>query len=520
MDEKGRIAKAAGSMSVATLISRFLGYARDMLLAFYFGATATSDIFFVAFRVPNLLRELFAEGSMSAAFVPVLTEYQTKDPAEAKRLVRVTFTFLLVAAGGVCALGIVFAPQIVTLLGIGYIDEPENFASTVLLTRVMFPFLLFISLAALVMGALNVKKVFFIPALAPAMLNVTIIVTVVTLVHVMPTPILAAAVGVALGGLVQFAFQTPAFFTKGYSLVPIWNPGHPGMKRMMKLLGPVIIGMAVAQINIVVSTSLATLLPKGSVTYLFYSMRFAHFPIGVFGVAVGMAVLPSLSEHAVKRNFDSLREDFSFALRLLFFVGIPSMAGLIALREPIINLLLQRGIWDYQATVNTANALIFYSLGIWAFMGIRVVVPTFYAMQDTKTPVKSAITAIVANVLLSLALMGPLLHNGLALANTLSATLNFMMLMYLLRRRLGRLEGHRILVSFLKATFASTVMGLLGWLSLSGQMWKVSGDAPLKAAWLFGAIVISVAVYVILCRILKCEELDFIISRFLKKEPS
>jgi putative peptidoglycan lipid II flippase len=250
MDEKGRIAKAAGSMSVATLISRFLGYARDMLLAFYFGATGLSDTFFVAFRVPNLLRELFAEGSMSAAFVPVLTEYQTKDPAEAKRLVRVTFTFLLVAAGAVCVLGIIFAPQIVTVIAPGFLKSPDKFSLTVLLTRVMFPFLLFISLAALLMGALNVKRVFFVPALAPAMLNITIIATVVTLVPVLPTPILAVAAGVALGGLVQFAFQTPAFFHKGYSIIPAWNPRHPGLGRMLKLLLPVTLGMAVAQINI------------------------------------------------------------------------------------------------------------------------------------------------------------------------------------------------------------------------------------------------------------------------------
>jgi putative peptidoglycan lipid II flippase len=520
MDEKGRIAKAAGSMSVATLISRFLGYARDMLLAFYFGATGLSDTFFVAFRVPNLLRELFAEGSMSAAFVPVLTEYQTKDPAEAKRLVRVTFTFLLVAAGAVCALGIIFAPQIVTVIAPGFLKSPDKFSLTVLLTRVMFPFLIFISLSALAMGALNVKRVFFVPALAPAMLNVTIIVTIVTLVPYLPMPILAVAVGWALGGLVQFMFQTPAFFHKGYSLVPAWNPGHPGMRRMFKLLGPVVLGMAVAQINIVVSTTLATLLREGSVTYLYYSMRLIWLPVGVFGVAMGIAVLPSLSEHAVKKDFESLRRDFSFALRLLFFLSIPAMAGLIALREPIANFLFQRGEFDYRATVGTAEALMFYSTGVWAFVGVRVVAATFYSMQDTRTPVKAAVVALTANVLLSLALMGPLKHSGLALANALSSMLNFTILMYFLRRKLGRVEGRRILASFVKAIFASTVMGALAWMALRGGMWKLPGDFPIKAAWLFVTIALSALVYVILCRILKCEELDFIVRRFLKKEKS
>ncbi|MEJ2324454.1 MAG: murein biosynthesis integral membrane protein MurJ [Nitrospirota bacterium] len=520
MDEKGKIARAAGSMSGATTISRVLGYARDMLLAFYFGATGLSDTFFVAFRVPNLLRELFAEGSMSAAFVPVLTEYESKDPAEAKRLVRITFFFLLAATGTICLLGIVFAPEIVTILGVGFLDDPEKFSRTVLLTRVMFPFLVFISLAALAMGALNVKRVFFVPALAPAMLNLTIIISVVSLVQVLPTPILAAAVGVAIGGLVQFAFQVPAFFRKGYSLAPAWQSGHPGLKKMLRLLLPVSLGMAVAQINIVVSTTLATLLREGSVTYLFYSMRLVQFPIGVFGVAMSMAALPSLSSHAVRKDFEALREDFSFALRLLFFISVPAMAGLIALREPIVNLLFQRGAFDHQATLGTAQALMFYSMGIWAFVGVRVVAVTFYSMQDTKTPVKAAVTALGANVLLSLALMGPLGHSGLALANALASMLNFTVLMVLLRKRLGRVEGRRILASFAKVALASAVMGVAAWLALRGDLWSRPGESLVKAAWVFGGIFASAALYAILGRLLRCEELDFIISRFIKRRES
>jgi putative peptidoglycan lipid II flippase len=235
---------------------------------------------------------------------------------------------------------------------------------------------------------------------------------------------------------------------------------------------------------------------------------------------MGMAVLPSLSEHAVKKDFDSLREDFSFALRLLFFLSVPAMAGLIALREPIVNLLFQRGEFDYAATAGTAEALMFYSTGVWAFVGIRVVAATFYSMKDTKTPVKAAVAALVANLLLSLALMGPLKHSGLALANALSAMVNFSLLFYFLKRRLGRIEGRRILNSFAKAMAASAAMGALGWLALRGEMWSLSGEFALKAAWMFGAIAVSVVVYVILCRMLKCEELDFMIDRFLRRRNS
>ncbi len=520
MDEKGKIARAAGSMSGATMISRVLGYARDMLLAFYFGATGLSDTFFVAFRIPNLLRELFAEGSMSAAFVPVLTEYESKDHSEAKKIVSITFYFLLAVTGTICVLGIIFAAQIVTLIAPGFLDDPEKFSRTVLLTRVMFPFLVFISLAALVMGALNVKRVFFIPALAPAMLNVTIIVTVVALVPVLPTPILAVAVGVALGGLVQFMFQTPAFFRKGYGLAPSWQPGHPGLKKMLRLLLPVTLGMAVAQINIVVSNILASFLASGSITYLYYSMRLIQFPVGVFGVAMGMAALPSLSTHAVKKDFEALRADFSFALRLLFFISVPAMAGLIALREPIVNLLFQRGVFDHEATLGTAQALMFYSIGIWAFVGVRVVAVTFYSMQDTITPVKAAVAALVANVLLSLALMGPLGHSGLALANALASMLNFTILMVFLRKKLSRVEGRRILASFAKVVLASAVMGVLAWLALRGDLWSNSGESLIKAAWVFGGISVSAGLYALLCRLLGCEELDFIISLFIKRRES
>ncbi len=301
MDEKKRITKAAGTMSIATLISRILGYVKDMILARYFGATGLSDTFFVAFRIPNLLRELFAEGSMSSAFIPVLTEYQTKKGhEEAKRLVRITFTFILIFVGVICLLGIIFAPSIVSAIAPGFLKTPEKFSLTVFLTRLMFPFLLFISLAALVMGALNTKRIFFMPALAPAMLNVTIIVTVLFFASRMQQPIIAVALGVALGGFVQFAFQVPSFFKNGYSLAPQYDFKHSGLKQMFILILPATMGMAVSQINIFVSTIFASFLPEGSVTYLYYSMRLMQFPIGIFGVAMGMAVLPSLSEHAVK----------------------------------------------------------------------------------------------------------------------------------------------------------------------------------------------------------------------------
>ncbi|MDP3297122.1 MAG: murein biosynthesis integral membrane protein MurJ [Thermodesulfovibrionia bacterium] len=518
MDEKRNITKAAGLMSIATFISRILGYAKDMILAVFFGATGLSDTFFVAFRIPNLLRELFAEGSMSSAVIPVLTEHQTKyGDEEAKRLVRIIFTSITIFVGLICVLGIIFAPAIVTAIAPGFLNMPDKFSLTVLLTRLMFPFLLFISFAAIVMGALNTRRIFFIPAVAPAMLNITIIAAVLLLAPGMEQPIIAVAIGVAIGGLVQFAFQLPSFFKNGYSLTPQYDFRHPGLKKISILILPATMGMAVAQINIFISTILASYLAEGSITYLYYSMRLIQFPIGIFGVAMGMAVLPTLSEHAVKGDFDSLRSDFSFALRLLFFMTIPAMAGLIALREPIVNMLFQRGKFDYAATIGTSQALLFYSLGIWAMVGVRIVTASFYSMQDTKTPVKIAVIALTTNIILSFILMGPLKHGGLALANAIASTVNFTVLFFMLRRKLGRVEGRKILSSFIKVSTASAVTGLISWFIIRGDMWMESGKIIEKASAMTGVIALYIAVYVLIMYLFRSEELTYLIKMLKKK---
>jgi putative peptidoglycan lipid II flippase len=518
LDEQKRIAQAAGLISIATFISRILGYVKDMILARYFGATGIADTFFVAFRIPNLLRELFAEGAMSAACIPVLTEYQTKHGREeAKKLLRITFSFILLSVGLICCAGIVFAPGIVTVIAPGFAGMPQKFFLTVSLTRIMFPFLLFISLAALVMGALNTRRIFFIPALAPATLNITIILCVLIFAARIEQPIFAVAWGVALGGLIQFAFQLPSFFQSGYSLRPDFDFKHRGLRRMAVLMIPATMGMAVAQINIFVSTILASYLPEGSITYLYYSMRLIQFPVGIFGVAMGMAVLPALSEHAVRGDYDKLREDFSYALRILFFITVPAMAGLIALREPIVHLLFQRGQFDYAATVETAHALFFYSLGIWSMVGVRIATAGFYSMQDTKTPVKIAAIAVTANIIFSIILMQPLKHSGLALANTLASGLNFTVLLLFLRKRLVTIDGRRILSSFLKSILASAIMGLSAWVLLHGTFWENQGNTLQKVLYLSGTIVVCVGLYLAVVFLLKSEELHSVAIMIRKK---
>ncbi len=511
-------------MSVATFISRILGFIRDMILARYFGATGTSDIFFVAFRIPNLLRELFAEGSMSSAFVPVLTEYQTKKgDEEANSLVRATFLFLLLVVGALCILGIFFAPAIVKVIALGWDPNSPKFASAVLLTRIMFPFLLFISLASVLMGALNTRGVFFIPALAPAVLNIVTIVCIVALAGQFTNPVIAAAIGVSFGGLVQLLFQVPAFFRKGFSFSRGVSTNvamrrtdgwiHPGLKRIGLLLVPMTAVLAANQINIFISTILASYLADGSISYLYYSMRLIQFPVGIFGVAMGMAVLPTLSEHAAKKEFGVLKDDFSFALRLLFFITVPAMVGLIALRLPIVSALFQHGEFTLTATVSTADALMYYSIGIWAMVGVRILNSTFYSMQDTRTPFRIMICGVAVNILCSVALMGPLRYSGLAFANSLAATFNFILLFYFLRKKLGGIGTRRIASSFLKTGLAAAIMGVCGWFATQGSIWTSGGHVVQKAALLAAIIPGCLGIYLLAAHLLKIEEMGYMVAK-------
>jgi putative peptidoglycan lipid II flippase len=367
------------------------------------------------------------------------------------------------------------------------------------------------------MGALNTKKVFFVPALAPAMLNITLILSIVFFESKTSQPIIAAAIGVLAGGFVQFAFQLPSFFKNGYRLGLDPSFRHPGIRKMTLLLVPATLALSVSQINIIVSSIFASFLPQGSITYLFYSMRLVQFPIGIFGVAMGMAVLPTLSEHAVKGDMEKLREDFSFALRLLFFIAIPSMAGLIALRGPIVNLLFQHGQFAYAATQGTAEALLFYSLGIWSVVGVRVVTAAFYSMQDTKVPVKIATVGMITNIVCSFFLMGPMKHSGLALAYALASWINFSLLFFFLRRKLVYVDARKILRSFFKALFSSIAMGIIGWGLLQGEIWRQSGNSAEKAAYLTATICLCAGIYIACNYFLKNEEMGFVYETMKRK---
>jgi putative peptidoglycan lipid II flippase len=462
--DNARVTQAAGVVSMATLLSRILGYVRDMVMASYFGAGLASDAFIAAFRIPNLLRRLLGEGSLSIAFVPVFTDcLSLQGRAEAERLAASALRLLAAVLVLVGAAGVVLAPAIVHLVAYGFTGDVQKYALCVRLTRIMMPYVIFIGLVALCMGILNVLGHFAAPALAPALLNVAMIGTVVTIAWLSPSQtarVTGLAAGVLAGGVLQLGLQVPFLIKKGirfWRAAPLW---HPAMGQVLKLMGPAMFGAAVYQINSLVICLLGSLLPQGSITYLYYADRLVQFPLGMFAVAMATAVLPTLSRQATQAQWEALRGTFGHAIRLIFFITLPSMVGLIILREPLVALLFQHGAFDHLTTRLTASALLYYGIGLWAFSAVRILIYTFYALKDTRTPVVMATISIVANAVLGAALMRPLHHNGLALALSLASMLHLGLLTMALRQKMGALGWRKIGRSIARSAACALLMGL------------------------------------------------------------
>ena len=510
ISEAQSVSRAAGTVGFYTFLSRILGLVRDIVVARYFGAGMAADAFFVAFRIPNLLRRLFAEGSLTIAFIPVFTEYLTKKSKEdAFELARAVMTLLSIALAVVTILGIVFAPWIVRIQAYGFGGSGVKYDLTVLLTRITFPYIFLISLVAFFMGILNSLRHFAAPAAAPIFLNVGIIASTVWISPHCTQPVMGVAIGVIIGGVLQLALQIPWVLNKGVSLVPCWRPGHPAVRRIGLLMLPAIFGSAIYQLNQFVGTLLASFLPEGSVSWLYYADRLVEFPLGVFAIAVSTAALPSLSKQVAGQDMDEFRETLRHALSLVFFITIPSMAGLIALRKPLIQLFFERGAFDPFSTDMTAIALFYYTVGLWAFSGIRVMVSAFYALQDTKTPVKVAAVAMVAHLVFSLILMGPLKHGGLALSLSTASTLHFCLLVFLLHRRLGLQSLRPAGITAFKSLFASTVMGVV--IYAIHALWFAGMRTPgllLLAAQVAGLVLMGAIVYFGVTRLMGCAELN------------
>jgi putative peptidoglycan lipid II flippase len=515
MSESSRIAKAASVVGAVTLLSRVLGFIRDAVIAWFLGAGFSSDAFIAAFRIPNLLRRLVAEGSLSSAFIPVFTEYiVNQSRSEAFHLARSAFgllaAFLVILTIG----GVLLSPWLVRIIAPGFIGE--KLLLTVTLTRIMFPYIFFIGLVALCTGILNVLGHFAAPAFAPVLLNLAIIGAVILISPFLTTPVVGLAFGVLIGGLLQFVLQLPVMIRKGFRFREKTQIFHPGLKRVGALILPVVLGGAVYQINVVIGTLLGSLLDEGSITYLYFADRLVQFPLGVFAIAAATAVLPSLSRKAAGGEIDALRQTFGYALRLVFFITIPAMIGLIILREPIVALLFERGEFTIQATRLTAQALLYYSLGLWAFSATRIVAATFFAMQDTRTPVQMAIISIITNLILGVVLMEPLSHGGLALAATIASIVNFGLLVGALRLKLGELGWRSIARSLGRTLLCSGGMGLTVWATARLLLFSNSRTPIGLLEGIAGSITVGLVTYGALSLALKSPELGRVLIEVKK----
>ena len=439
-DVQAGVVSAVGSIGLATLASRLLGYVRDMVLARAFGAGPLTDAFFVAFRIPNLLRRLLAEGALSTAVIPVFSETLARGGRAAfVRLARAVVGAGTLSLCLVSALGMALAPWIVALMTPGWAADPPLVDLAVRLTRLTFPYLVLVGLAALGAGMLNVHRRFFTPALGPAVMNVGMILAVLFLARRFDPPILALAVGVLVGGLGQVLVQVPELRRLGLPLTPSGEWRHPALGTITGRLGPSAFGLAAVQVTVLVNTLLASLLPGGAISFLYYADRIMEFPLGVFGIALATAALPSMSAQAARGDHRGLNETTGFALALSVFVAVPAAVGLLALGHPVVQLLFQRGEFAASDARATAQALAGYAVGLPAFSAARIAAQAFYALGDTRTPVRLGLAAVAVNVALALWLMWPLEHAGLALASSLSAYVNLAGLLWLLRGRIGAL---------------------------------------------------------------------------------
>ena len=519
---RASVARNAGIISLAVMASRILGLVRDQVFAALFGAGLQYDAFLTAFRIPNLLRDLFAEGALSAAFVTTFTQVQqSKGTEEAFRLSNRVATALMILLGLICIVGWIFAPAIVYLLAPGFFDVPSKAELTIHLTRIMIPFLLLIALAAKAMGILNARNNFAIPAIAPVFFNLGSIIGGLFLGFTLGnflglSPIEGMAFGTLVGGFLQFAVQWPSLRRAGFRYRPMLNFTDPGVRQIMRLMGPAVIGTAAVQINVFVNTNFASEIVdpatgavlNGPVSWLSYAFRFMQFPIGVFGVAIATAALPPLSRSTTNPDYVEFRQTLAHSLALVFLLCIPSAVGLAVLGRPIVALVFEHGKFTSFDTMQTANALAAYAIGLAGYAAVKVLSPAFYALNDARTPMLISLGSIAVNFVMNSLLVGPFGHVGLAFSTSTVALVNFLLLALFMRRRLGRLGGRQLGATVLRVTVASLAMAAVAWLVSESLSTLPLRGLALHLVQVIGAIGLAAMVFYWSCRLLRVEELN------------
>ncbi len=522
-DDTGKIARSAGTVGAAVMCSRVLGLVREQAFAILFGAGFAYDAFVVAFRIPNLLRDLFGEGALSAAFVAVFSDYDVNKGEKATwELANNVLTFFGIALSVIVLLGIFFSGPLVRLLVEADFElVPGKVALTRKLTVIMFPFLLFVSLSSVVMGMLNTKGRFFVPAMSSSFFNLGSIIGGVGLAFIMPRfgqPAIAGmAVGTLIGGVLQLAGQLPALKGTGFTFRPLLHLREPGLRRLLRLMVPAIIGLAPLQINVLVNTYFASSLEQGSLSWLSYAFRLFFLPVGLFGVALSVATMPVISRYAALRNMVKLKETYASSLTMVFCLTIPASIGLVLLAEPIIRMIFQYGSFDPYTTQKTSEALRYYALGLFAYAAMKIMVPVFYALDDTRYPVIGSFITMVCNVLIITFTIGSLHHKALALSISGALIVNFLFLSLALYRKMAGYSLAYIGRGLAKVLLASSGMAvwLLVLLGLFGDMMRhgvVANILGVLAAIASGALLYGGLLYV-----LRLEELTLLTERVMAR---
>jgi putative peptidoglycan lipid II flippase len=523
-----RLVRSAGVVSIAVFMSRITGLLRESVMARLFGAGLTYDAFMLGFRIPNLTRDLFAEGALSSAFVPTFTEYlSNRGKEEAVRLANLVASALFLIVGVLCAAGVIFAPALVHLLAPGFAAVPGKFELAVTMTRIMFPFLLLVALAAQAMGVLNASNVFGVPALASTFFNIGSVGFGIAL-GVMLGPTLhfsrieGMAVGVVLGGALQLCWQLPSLHRLGYRFRPELHWSDPGMVKILRLMAPAILGSAAVQINVMVNTNFASSIfdPRtghdGPVSWLSYAFRFMQLPLGLFGVAMASATLPSISRSAAAGRLDEFRKTMSHSLGMVFLLTLPSSVGLVVLGKSIIGAIYQGGKFSLYDTEQTALALSCYAIGLAGYAALKVLTPAFYALGDARTPMLVSLASILINYAAASTMIrfAGLRHAGLALSTSAVALFGFVVLFLILRDRIGGIYGRALAAQLGKVGAASLVMAAVAALS-SHFMAAHAGVSQLgRLADLAVSIPLALAVYYGVCRALGVSDVDMAVRAF------
>ena len=496
MSEK--LFRSTAIVSIMTFISRILGFVRDIVIARMFGAGLGADVFFVAFKIPNFLRRLFAEGAFSQAFIPVLAEYRERGDRDLKELIANTSGTLAGMLFVITAIGIFIAPILIMIFAPGFIQNPHKIELAGDLLKITFPYLFFISLTALAGSILNSFGKFAIPAFTPVFLNLSLISCAIWLSPQLEQPVTALAWGVFIGGLVQLLFQIPFLLEIKHLPKPRWGWKDSGVQQILKLMIPAMFGVSVAQINLLLDTILASFLATGSISWLYYSDRLVEFPLGIFGIALSTVILPSLSKKHASASKIEFSHTIDWALRWVFIIGTPAAIGLIWLAEPLLLTLFQYGEFLPSDAHYASQSLMAYGVGLLPFIFIKVLAPGYYARQDTKTPVKIGIIAMVTNMVLNIILMMQFAHVGLALATSLSAMLNAGLL-YIGLRKLGVYQPvagwGRFIVKLIVAN--ACLLALLIFLTPMTSEW-LEWTALHRAGMLFSLIVCAAVIYFVM----------------------